>query len=183
MVTFTLPGSRLQNEHVAAITTALIETLISSGKSIQKPAVERRAPKKRRRSEWSGEPLYFAVAVVCRLLSVVCCLFLDPLDLLRNRSTKKLQIRGGFLAPQKPAVTRPRSPHKTPQLHHKNTTPNTPIWQKPSKNAQSTTRKKAGIVCPLSKRIWPRVEDPPAAKPFSINPLPTAATYRCGRQP
>jgi hypothetical protein len=53
----------------------------------------------------------------------------------RHGTTKnKVEIRGMFFSTQKHAVTAPRLPRIPPQLHHKNTTPKTPISPKhPSK--------------------------------------------------
>jgi hypothetical protein len=47
-----------------------------------------------------------------------------------NRENK-VEIRGMFFSTQKQAINAPRLPRIPPQLHHKNTTPKTPILQKP----------------------------------------------------
>jgi hypothetical protein len=52
---------------------------------------------------------------------------------LGNRENK-VEIHGMFFSTQKHAATAPRLPRIPPQLHHKNTTPKTPIFPKhPSK--------------------------------------------------
>jgi hypothetical protein len=47
-----------------------------------------------------------------------------------NRENK-VEIRGMFFSTQKQAINAPRLPRIPPQLHHKNTTPKTPISPKP----------------------------------------------------